>query len=63
MLQTNNKIKLKLDFTNKEGLLKSPYYLMNKLWNKLNVNMQMAPNYIDFTNCCKRMNMENLNYL
>ena len=35
LLRTGPKVKMKLDFTDRERVLRSPYYVCNRLWDKL----------------------------
>ena len=48
LLRTGPKVKMKVAFTNKERVLRSPYYLCNKLWDKLDSDTQRAKNVEDF---------------
>ena len=36
------KVKMKLAFTCKDSVCRSPYYLCNQLWNKLDSNIQLS---------------------
>ena len=60
VLRTRGKVKLKLEFTIKQRVLKSPYYLLVKLWNQLDVEGQMAENYFKFSKMCKHLDWETL---
>ena len=55
LLHTGPKVKMKIAFTNKERVLRSPYYLCNKLWDKLDSNVQMATNVVKFKNMLNKM--------
>ena len=48
-LRNRPKVKMKLTFTRKDRVLKSPYYLCNKLWDQLDYNIQCLTNIYEFT--------------
>ena len=50
LLRTGPKVKMKIAFTNKERVLRSPFYLCNKLWDKLDSTVQLAKNVVEFKN-------------
>ena len=52
---------MKLKFTKKERVLKSPYYLCNKLWDQLDYNVQRLGTIGEFTLALKRMDLSKLN--
>ena len=56
-LRTGSKIKMKIPFTDKERVKRSPLYLCNKLWEKLDSETQHLNNVIDFTNKLKTVNL------
>ena len=41
VVRTRPKVKLKLEFSKKQRLLNSPYYLIVELWNQMGVDVQM----------------------
>ena len=40
--------------------IKSPYYLCNKLWYKLDSNVQMATNVVEFKKMLNKMDLNDL---
>ena len=56
-LRTGPKVKMKIPFTDKERVKRSPLYLCNKLWEKLDSETQHLNNVIDFTNKLKNVNL------
>ena len=51
---------MKIVFTNKERVLRSPFYLCNKLWNKLESKVQLAKNVVEFKNFLNKMDLTDL---
>ena len=49
VLRTAPKVKMKIDFTDKERVRRSPYYLGNQLWDKLDSSVQTSANIFEFT--------------
>ena len=49
VLRTAPKVKMKVDFTDKERVRRSPYYKCNRLWDKLDSSIQTSCNIIEFT--------------
>ena len=47
-LRTGPKVKMKIDFTDKERVLRSPYYKCNMLWDKLDSDIQLSENIFEF---------------
>ena len=39
---------MKIDFTDKERVRRSPYYLCNQLWEKLDSGTQLSANVFEF---------------
>ena len=60
LLRTGPKVKMKIVFTNKERVLRSPYYVCNRLWDKLDSSVQMAKGVVEFNNLLKRMDLTEL---
>ena len=60
LLRTGPKVKMKVAFTNKERVLKSPYYLCNKLWEKMDSKVQMAQNVVEFKTMLNKMDLTDL---
>ena len=51
---------MKSAFTNKERVLRSPFYLCNRLWDKLDCKAQMAKDVTEFNNILKKMDLTEL---
>ena len=47
-LRTGPKVKMKLAFTDKERVLRSPFYKCNTLWDRLDSDIQLAENVYEF---------------
>ena len=60
VLLTALKVKMKVAFTNKERVLRSPFYLCNKLWNKLESKVQLSKNVVEFKNFLNKMDLTDL---
>ena len=60
LLRTGPKVKMKKAFTNKERVLRGPFYLCNNLWHKLQSDVQMAATVIDFKNILNKMDRTEL---
>ena len=54
VLRTAPKVKMKIGFTDKERVRRSPYYLCNNLWDRLNSTLQKSVNMFEFSKgiCC-----------
>ena len=50
LLRTGPKVKLKIAFTNKERVLRSPFYMCNKMWDNLDSTVQLSKNVVEFKN-------------
>ena len=48
VLRTAPKVKMKIDFTDKERVRRSPYYVCNQLWDKLDSSVQTSINMFEF---------------
>ena len=57
LLRNGPKVKMKLAFTEKERVLHSPYYCGNRLWDKLDYNVQNAKTMLDFKNNLYKLDM------
>ena len=53
-------MKMKIAFTSKERVLKSPFYLCNKLWDKLDSNVHMVTSVTEFKNILNKMDLAEL---
>ena len=49
MLRTAPKVKMKIQFTDKERVRRSPYYLCNQLWDNIDSQVQTAISMFEFT--------------
>ena len=47
VLQGRHKVKMKILYTNKDRVIKSPYYLVVNLWNQLERDIQTIINKVD----------------
>ena len=56
-LRTGPKVKMKVAFKDKERVKRSPCYVCNKLWDKLESETQHSHNVIEFTNKLKAVNL------
>ena len=59
-LRARLKVKMKIAFTKKERVLKSPYYLCNKLWDQLDHTVQNLSSCFEFTTVMKKMDSSKL---
>ena len=60
-LRTRPKVKMKFDFTDKERVWRSPFYVCNRLWDKLDCDIQTAKTMWEFVEKVKRIdNLEGL---
>ena len=53
-------MKIKIAFTNKERVLRSLFYLCNKLLEKLDSTVQLAKNVVEFKNMLNKMDLTDL---
>ena len=60
LLRTGPKVKMKIAFTNKERVRRSPFYLCNALWDKLDSKVQVAKNVIEFKSILSKMDLTGL---
>ena len=51
---------MKVDFTDKERVRRSPYYLCNNLWDKLESMVQKSNTIFEFTRYLGYLNMPEL---
>ena len=55
---TGPKVQMKIAFTDKERVLRSPYYMCNRLWDKLNSDeIQLSKAIWEFKSNSKRINL------
>ena len=52
---TEPNFKMKVDFTDKQRMYKSPYYLCNQLWDKLCVSTQLSRDVYEFNRNIKKV--------
>ena len=57
LLRTGPKVKMKVDFTDRERVLRSPYYTCNRLWDKLDVDIQHCETIFEFKNKLKKVDL------
>ena len=50
ILRTAPKVKMKIEFTDKERVRRSPYYICNSLWDKLDSQTQALNSILEFSN-------------
>ena len=62
LLQTGPKVKMKIAFTDKERVKKSPYYLCNQLWERLESNIQLSSTLVEFKNNLRCVNVQLLKH-
>ena len=60
MLCTRPKVKMKIAFTNKERVLRNPFYLCNTLWDKSESKVQLAKNVVESNNILIKMDLTEL---
>ena len=60
ILRTAPKVKMKIDFTDKERVRRSPYYLRNKLRNKIDSLIQLVDTMCEFSSELRAVNMSDL---
>ena len=60
LLRTGPKVKMKIDFTDRERVLRSPYYACNRLWDKLDCNIQHSKTMLEFKNNLRKVNLSTL---
>ena len=60
LLRTGPKVKMKLAFTDKERVRRSPYYMCSRLWDKLDSTVQLSNNVVEFKNHLKRVNLSEM---
>ena len=51
---------MKLAFTDKDRVYRSPYYSCNKLWNKLDSKIQLLTSLFEFRESLKKMDLSEL---
>ena len=57
VLRTVPKVKMKCDFTDKERVRRSPYYLCIQLWDKLTSAVQKSSSMYEFSKSISRMDL------
>ena len=60
ILRTRPKVKMKIDFTDEEIVQRSPFYSCNRLWDKLDAEVQLSSSPIVFANSLRKINLLNL---
>ena len=59
-LRARPKVKMKITFSKKERVLRSPYYLCNKLWDQLDHTVQTLNSCFEFTTAVKKLDLSKL---
>ena len=59
-LRTGPKVKMKSSFTDKERVLRSPYYKCIRLWDKLDSHIQLSENIFEFKMKLKKVDIAGL---
>ena len=59
-LRTGPKDKMKIEFTDKERVLPSPFYKRNTLWDRLDSDIQLTDNTYEFKRKLKMINISGL---
>ena len=59
-LRTGPKVKMKIEFTDKKRVLRSPFYKRNTLWDRLDSDIQLADNMYEFKRKLKRIDISGL---
>ena len=57
LLRTGPKVKMKLDFTDRDRVFRSPYYACNRLWDKLDSNKQHSKTMLEFKNNLRKLDL------
>ena len=60
VLRTAPKVKMKIEFTDKERVRRSPYYTCNQLWDKLDSEIQASKNIVEFAKRLQAIDLSNL---
>ena len=55
LLRTGPKVKMKVPFTDKERVCRSPYYVCRRLWDTLDSSVQLSKSMLEFKNSVKRL--------
>ena len=61
ILRNRDKLKLKIAFSNKDRVKKSPFYLCNNIWKKLSIEMQHCDNIYEFKKHLRKSNLSDMN--
>ena len=60
LLRTSPKVKMKIPFTDKERVLRSPYYKCNTLWDRLSSDIQLSENMFEFKAKLRKLDMSEI---
>ena len=60
LLRTGPKVKIKMVFTDKERVKRSPYYLCNQLWDKLDSDVQQSNTLVEFSTKLRSIDVQQL---
>ena len=57
LLRTSPKVKMKVPFIDKERVRRSPYYQCNRIWEKLDSDIQLSKSMFEFKNNLKKLDL------
>ena len=60
LLRTAPKVKMKIEFTDKERVRRSPYHLCSQLWDKIDSSTQASKNIVEFSRKLRAIDVLNL---
>ena len=60
LLRTAPKVKMKIEFTDKERVRRSPYHLCSQLWDKIDSSTQTSKNIVEFSRKLRAIDVLNL---
>ena len=60
ILRTAPKVKMKIEFTDKERVRRSLYYMCNQLWDKLDSEVQCSGNVFEFANRLRAIDLADI---
>ena len=57
VLRTTPKVKMKIEFTDMAKVRRSPYYVCNQVWDKLDSSVQRAKSIWEFSNLLRKIDL------
>ena len=60
ILRNRDKIKLKIAFSNKDHVKRSPFYLCNNIWKNLSIETQRCDNNFEFKKPLRKSNLSDM---